>query len=267
MPAGRPAPHRPALPYSFTARIYDQIYAWKDYAADARRIRALVRQYGPPHPRTLLDVACGTGAHLAYLSHGLDATGLDLNEGMLRVARRKLPTVRFVRGRMEEFDLGRRFDVITCLFSAIGYVRSVNDLRRTLRNFARHLAPGGVAIVEPWLRSAVYRPGLIHVGTYGAPKFPIVRMNLSAKRGNRSIMDMHHLVATPQGVRHWVEHHDMGMFAVHTYLAAFRAAGLRARFLRNGLMKDRGLYVAVRPARQRDRGRGRGPTPLRPIRG
>lgn len=253
MSASRSAAKRPGIPYSFTARIYDEIYAWKDYAGECRRIRQLIRQYGPPHPRTLLDVACGTGAHLAYLSRGLDATGLDLTEGMLRVARRKLPRVRFVRGRMEAFDLGRKFDVITCLFSAIGYARSPRDLRRIFHNFSRHLHPGGVAIVEPWLTRAVYRTGHVHVGRYGTAQFPIIRMNLAERRGNRSIMDMHHLVATPQGIRHWVEHHDMGMFEVRTYLAAFREAGFRARFLKNGLMKDRGLYVATLPMAGKNR--------------
>jgi SAM-dependent methyltransferase len=253
--ARRAPARRPGIPYSLTAQVYDDIYAWKDYGAEARRIRRLIRAYGPPHPRTLLDVACGTGAHLAHLSRGLDATGLDVTEGMLRLARRKLPHVRFVRGRMEEFRLEQKFDVITCLFSAIGYVRSAEELRRTLRNFAAHLAPGGVVIVEPWLTRSVYRAGTVHVGTFGDPKFPIVRMNLAGQRGSRSIMDMHHLVGTPKGVLHWVEHHNLGMFEVRTYLDAFRAAGLRARFLRNGLMKGRGLYVAVLPHPGRTRGR------------
>ncbi len=235
------------VPYSLSARVYDKIYAWKDYAVEARRIRRIIQENGRGRSTTLLDVACGTGAHLAYLSRWYDSTGLDLTEGMLRVARRKLPNVRFVRGRMEEFDLGRKFDVLTCLFSAIGYVRSVPELRRTLRNFAAHLNPGGVAIVEPWLTAATYRAGSIHLRTYGTEALPIVRMNRAEKRGHRSVMDMHHLVGTSRGVYHWVEHHDLGMFEVPTYLAAFRAAGFRARFLQHGLMKGRGLYVAVLP--------------------
>jgi ubiquinone/menaquinone biosynthesis C-methylase UbiE len=261
------SPDDGAPPYSLTSRIYDQVYAGKDYAAEARRIRQWVRRYGPARPRSLLDVACGSGSHLAYLARHFDATGVDLNEGMLRLARRKLPRVRFVRGRMESFRLAERFDVITCLFSAIGYVRSERDLRRTVANFARHLNPGGVVIVEPWLSPEVYRAGEVHVGTYGDPKFPIVRMHLSRRHGNRSMMDMHHLVGTPRGVRHWVEHHDLGMFDVPTFLSAFRGAGLRGRYLRNGLMRQRGVYIAVlprpagtgRPARGRRRA---GPTPV-----
>ena len=235
----------PGVPYALTARVYDEIYSWKDYRAESGRIRRLIRENGPPRAKRLLDVACGTGSHLAYLSRWYDSTGLDLTEGMLRVARRKLPNVRFVRGRMEEFDLGAKYDAVTCLFSAIAYVRSERDLRRTIRNFANHLRPGGVAIVEPWLLLSGYRTGTVHVRTFGSDRLPIVRMSLSARRGMRSIMDMHHLVGTPGGVRHWVEHHDLGMFPVRTYLQAFRAAGFRVRFLRNGLMKQRGLYVAV----------------------
>ncbi len=44
---------------------------------------------------------------------------------------------------MESFDLAKEFDVITCLFRAIGYVRTLPALEATLRNFARHLRPGG----------------------------------------------------------------------------------------------------------------------------
>jgi SAM-dependent methyltransferase len=225
--------------------VYDEIYSFKDYAAEARRIRQLIRERGPSGARTLLDVACGTGTHLEYLSRWFDSTGIDVSAGMLKVARRKLPRVHFVRARMEEFRLRQRFDAVTCLFSAIGYVRSESDLRRTIRNFATHLNPGGLAIVEPWFTPAVYRAGSIHLRTFGTKQFPIARMNLSERRGIRSIMEMHHLVGTGQGVRHWVEHHNLGMFAVRTYLDAFRAAGFRATWSKNGFMEGRGLYLAT----------------------
>lgn len=142
---------------------------------------------------------------------------------MLRVARKRLPGVRFVHGRMEDFRIGRRFDVVTCLFSAIGYVRSEPALRRTLRTLARHLAPEGVVIVEPWFTPQVYRVGRIHLASFGTKELPIARMNLSEKRANRSIMDMHYLVGTPRGVRHWVERHDLALFDVATTKRAFES--------------------------------------------
>jgi ubiquinone/menaquinone biosynthesis C-methylase UbiE len=255
MPTRSPQTESSRIPFELTANVYDAIYAGKDYAKEARRIRRIIADHGPARPRTLLDVACGTGAHLAFLSHWYSCTGLDSSESMLRIARRRLRGVRFVRGRMERFDLGEQFDALTCLFSAIGYVRTVRELRQTVRNFAKHLRPGGVAIVEPWLTRAAYRPGRVHLMTAGSPELPVVRMNVSGRRGRRSILDMHHLVGTARGVRHWVERHDLGMFDRRTYLAAFRAAGFRARYLSDGFMKDRGLYVAVLSANSRSPGR------------
>jgi hypothetical protein len=70
-------------------------------------------------------------------------------------------------------------------------------------------------------------------------------MSVSERRGLRSVMDMHHLVGTGSGVRYWVEHHDLGMFPVATYLSAFRQAGFKARYFKSGFMKGRGLYVGV----------------------
>ena len=244
--------------YRKTAEYYDAIYSWKDYAAESREIERLVRRFGRPGARTLLDVACGTGSHLAHLRRRFRVHGVDPNPEMLRAARRKLPGVRLVRGRMETLDLGQTFDVVTCLFSAIGYVRSERDLRRTLARFAAHLAPGGVAIVEPWLLPGRYRAGGFHAQILGSPERPIARMSLSLRRGNRSIMDMHHLVATGTGVRHWVEHHDLGLFPPRAYRAAFRAAGLEPRFL-PGWNPERGLYVAVRREPIRGSSSGRPP--------
>lgn len=232
-------------PYRYSAQVYDRVYAWKDYRAEARRVRELVQRFGPPQAQTLLDVACGTGSHLAYLSRWYDVTGIDANREMLRQARRKLPRVRLVHGRMQDFRLGQRFDVITCLFSAIGHVRSRRDLTRTLANFARHLNPGGVVIVEPWLTPEEYQSGSVHLATSGTADQPIARMNSSQRRGNRSVMDMHYLVAEGGKVLYWVERHDLALFNVPTQLEAFRTAGLTARHIRSRFTTQRGLYVGV----------------------
>lgn len=238
---------RPLPAYLRSAEFYDTVYAWKDYAAEARRIHELVHRFGPRPARTLLDVACGTGAHLRHLSRWYRSTGLDRSPEMLREARKRLPNVRFVRGSMQDFRLAQQFDVITCLFSAIGYVRSRGELGRTVRNFARHLVPGGVLIVEPWLTPGAYHTGSFHLGVFGTREAPIARMNGSERRGSRSVMDMHYLVPDGTKVRHWVERHELSLFDVPTQLAAYRAAGLRARHIPSRFTTARGLYVAVRP--------------------
>ncbi len=111
----------PHASYARSARFYDLIYSWKDYTTEAKIIEAIIDQHNP-RAISLLDVACGTGEHLKFLDRFARA-GLDNNPEFVALARQKLPDVPIYLADMTAFDLGCRFDVITCLFSAIGYLR------------------------------------------------------------------------------------------------------------------------------------------------
>src|SRR5690349_18343373 len=131
--------------FTKSARFYDQLYHFVDYEEAAARVRARLRE-ASPEARTLLDVGCGTGRHLEHLARDYEVSGLDLSPELLAAARARCPTVPLYEGDMTGFDLGTTFDVITCLFSAIAYVRTLENLRRSLATFARHLNPGGVVL-------------------------------------------------------------------------------------------------------------------------
>lgn len=148
--------------YDKSAGWYDAFYRDKDYEGEARRIAELVRQRHPA-AMTLLDVACGTGRHLEYLAPTFRCTGVDLEARMLSVARPRVPEVSLVVGDMTTLDLGGQFDAVLCLFSSIGYVRTLDGLQRALAAMARQLAPGGVLVVEPWIRPETWRGGAVVV--------------------------------------------------------------------------------------------------------
>src|SRR5437870_1126498 len=148
--------------FTKSARIYDALYAWKDYDIEAQRLRDTIQGRGLSDGATLLDVACGTGAHIAHLKQYYRVEGLDLDPELLAIARERNPEIVFHEGDMVDFKLDHRFDVVTCLFSSIGYVKTVPRLNQTLANLARHTAPGGLVLVEPWLMRDVYQVGGVH---------------------------------------------------------------------------------------------------------
>jgi SAM-dependent methyltransferase len=240
-----------APPYTLSARVYDTLYKSKDYAGEVEKLRGLIARHAQRPVHTLLDVACGTGGHLAHFVPHYACTGVDISAEILAMARAKLPAVPFVEGDMLTFELGQQFDAITCLFSAIGYVKTLDKLAQAADRLAKHLTPGGVLIVEPWFHPGAFRHGHIHLGVMDGDdeKAPIkiARMSVSHVVGALSVMDMHHLVATPDGVQHFAERHEIGLFTHEEYVSAFEAAGLRVAHEAEGLI-GRGLYLGVKPS-------------------
>jgi len=60
---------------------------------------------------------------LEYLRNHYEVEGLDISQELLTIAGQRNPGVPLHLGDMTNFDLGRAFDVVTCLFSAIAYGR------------------------------------------------------------------------------------------------------------------------------------------------
>jgi len=139
--------------YGEFAKHYDRIYSYKDTAREVNFILEVMRRSGV-NGKDVLDVACGTGRHARLLTQrGFKVVGIDKNEGVLRIARRKVPEAMFHRGDMRTFRLSRRFDAILCMFTSMNYNTRSSDLVKTLRNFRRHLADGGIIVFDSPLRS------------------------------------------------------------------------------------------------------------------
>ncbi|MBA3496241.1 MAG: class I SAM-dependent methyltransferase [Gemmatimonadales bacterium] len=227
--------------FTRSAPYYDRLYHFLDYADAAERVRARIRA-GHPKARTLLDVGCGTGKHLEHLSREYDVAGLDLNPELLRAARKRCPDISLHQGNMIEFDLSSTFDVLTCLFSSIAYVKTLDNLRRTLANFARHLRPGGIALIEPWFTPESFWTGTVTTNFADAPDLKIVWMYTSTREDRVAILDMHYLIGRPSGVEHFTERQELGLFTHEEYLAGIRDAGLEPEHDPVGLFR-RGLYI------------------------
>jgi SAM-dependent methyltransferase len=245
--------------FTRTAALYDAVYSFKDYAGEASRLHDLIerRRRGggdpppppgaPPSPQpTLLDVACGTGKHLEHLRRWYAVEGVDLDPRLLDLAARRLPGVPLHQGDMTDFDLGRTFQAVLSLFSSIGYVKTLEGLRRAVACLARHVAPGGVLVVEPWFTPDVYNVGRPHALLVDQPDLKLARLNVSAVAGSVSILAFHYLLATPAGVEYFTEHHELGLFTQEDYAGAFRDAGLVVEHDPQGLT-GRGLYVGTWP--------------------
>ncbi|UCF59944.1 MAG: methyltransferase domain-containing protein [Anaerolineaceae bacterium] len=232
--------------FTKSAAFYDTIYAFKDYEREAQRIVEIISEHQLSGGNRLLDVACGTGRHLEFLRETYEVEGLDLSQELLDIARERIPDVLFHHADMMDFNLAREYDVVMCLFSSIGYVKTLDNLHRTVKCMSNHLVGGGILIIEPWFPPDAWNPGTVHANYVDDPELKIARINISCVEGRLSLFDFHYLVGTPEGVDYFVERHELGLFEKEEMSAAMKGSGLEVTYDDEGLT-DRGLFIGRKP--------------------
>jgi len=120
-----------------------------------------------PDARTWLDLCCGCGSLLKFVCEsGFAAVGVDVSPHQLKHAKKNAPGATYVRSDVRRFSLGRKFDVITCLFDSLNYLTRKKDLERVFRAVRRHLESGGLfafdvntfeGLQDQWCETSVRR--------------------------------------------------------------------------------------------------------------
>lgn len=232
--------------FSKTPELYDLIYReFKDYQAEAARVADILRAEAPD-ARTVLDVGCGTGEHARHLGeeHGYDVAGLDVEPKLVELARQKYPQGDFRQGDMATFELDGTFDAVLCLFGSIAYLRDLDAVEQALQRFRRHLRPGGIVVLEPWIDPDAWQPGRVSILSAASDDVHVVRMSRSGQATPVAELEFQYLIGRPDGIEHRVEDHRLGLFTTGQLREALRTAGLGdVRFDPEGLT-GRGLLIA-----------------------
>jgi len=131
------------------SRRYDLLNRLLSAGIDQRWRKTLIRHMRRQHPERILDIATGTADLPLMQARHLrprKITGLDISEGMLEMARKKIRKaglenlVELVQGDAENLPFpDASFDAVSVAFG----VRNFENLERGLRETARVLKPGG----------------------------------------------------------------------------------------------------------------------------
>lgn len=131
-----------------SAEIYETFFVPALFAEWPRRVTASA---GLAPGERVLDVACGTGVlareAARQVGPGGSVVGLDRNEGMLAVARRKSPEIEWRAGMAEALPFAERsFDAVLSQFGLMYF----EDRVAALEEMWRVLRPGGRLAVAVW---------------------------------------------------------------------------------------------------------------------
>ena len=138
--------------YHALAASYDRLTNDVDYEATVEFYMEILRREGVK-PRTVVDLACGTGSVTAILAKmGYPVLGVDMSEEMLTEAAMKTmdmdPIPRFVCQRLQELRLPRAVDMAVCALDSLDYITDPDDCKEAIRRIYKALNPGGIFIFD-----------------------------------------------------------------------------------------------------------------------
>lgn len=124
-------------PYSTFASIYDHVMTHVDY----RRWANFVLQSSFPDrlPKTMLDLACGTGKIFSYFPATIKKCGLDISEEMIKAGKNIYPRADYSIGDLRNFSLKKDFELITCFHDSLNYLLKDEELISHLKSVSRHM--------------------------------------------------------------------------------------------------------------------------------
>lgn len=234
------------LLYQSLAKYYDKIYDFKDYQKETVYLRKLIRKYKQSKGDRLLDIACGTGQHLKQFRPYFDCYGMDSSKEMLAIARKRNPGIRFYKRDMLDFDFKPKFDVVTCLFSSIGHLRTLANTRRAIQNISKQLVPGGVLLVEPFLQPDQIQDGYPHITVYQDEDLIIARISHTRVRKRIAVLEFQYAISErKKGLGSYEEQIEMALIKKEEWRSMVGRAGLEPFFLEEG-MAERGILIGVK---------------------
>lgn len=132
--------------YENFAEFYDQ-GASTNISEKVALLKQKIKQLNP-NATSILELACGTGNILVELAGEFEVVGLDLSPSMLKVAQRKAPNAELHIADMTNFNLGRKFDAIICIFDSINHLLSFEQWEAAFKQAKKHLNADGVFLFD-----------------------------------------------------------------------------------------------------------------------
>lgn len=129
--------------YQEMAKYYDLFYHSKSYDKEVNFLDSLISG-----KKRVLDVGCGTGIHMQLLEEmGYQVDGLDLNKGMLDIARTRTKGNLF-QGNLLNFEVHQKYDAIISMFAVFNHLQDYIELEKGILHWYENLNDNGILIID-----------------------------------------------------------------------------------------------------------------------
>ena len=235
-------------------RLYtDLAWPWpvisprESYIEEAEGFREAVQMLGRRPVKSLLHLGCG-GGHLDFtLKKNFKITGVDLSEGMLSLARRLNPEVRYLPGDMRTIRLAEQFDA-AIIADSINYMLSDEDLKSAFKTAYEHLRPGGIFCTYAETTRENFKQNktecTLHEGNGIEVTFIENAYDPDIADSNYEYTFIY-LIRERGKMRIETDRHRMGIFDLETWQNMLKATGFQVAEV--DILEDRPLFACLKP--------------------
>ncbi len=234
--------------YTKSSKYYDLIFAKadKNYLKESYQIYEIVKKLNP-NAKTFLDIACGTGEHDKYLKTWYNVEGIDINDDFLEIAKNKNPDLKYYKKNIVDFNLNKKYDVIASLFSAIGLLKSKNELENTIKCLVNHINKKGILIIEPFIEPKYWDPEKykLNLRVYEDKDIKYTRISKSFYENGKATAKEFHLYVDRIKEEYFEEYFEFSLFTREDIKIIFEKNNLNYSYIEYGLI-GRGLHVGIK---------------------
>jgi len=176
--------------------------------------------------KTLLHLGCGAGGHDHTLKRHFEITGVDISEGMLKIARGRNPEAVYTLGDMRDVRLDGVFDAVA-IPDSIAYMATTADLRKAVDTACRHLKPGGALLITALVAEDFRENNFAYSGSRDGVDITIFENNRRLKESpDQYEATLVYLIRRGDDLEIETERHRLGLFPLSAWTALFAEFGL-----------------------------------------
>lgn len=200
--------------YNELAKYYDKLH-YQIYQKQIDFLDRVINMNFKDKKIALLDLACGTGAHIKLLKHKYNIEGLDINKGMLKLAKRKNPENLIISGDLNHLNLKRNYyDLIYCLSGSIQYILSSNILERAFKKIWSSLRKNGLLIFDLQYPKSKWLDNHCGIKTYKEKNLQIVEIFKSRRIGHIGIHEPVYLISKNGRFQFFIDDHKIFLYEI-----------------------------------------------------
>lgn len=191
-------------------------------------------------PNSVLHLGCGAGMLDNALKKEFELTGIDISPGMLDIARRQNPEVRYIHGDMRDFNCNRLFDAVL-IPDSIAYITSEPDLQRVMKQSARHLNTNGTLLIVAHTLEEFRNNNFVYTGSEGDTEVTVFENNYKIELNGDNYgyeATLVYLIRQNGDLKIHHDRHTLGLFPEQTWHNILSDSGFRVRTSRHDSAYD-----------------------------